>query len=293
VRKGFIDSYFPYRHVNDISHEGVGGDTSRQTFVTRLSKIAAFSAKLCLVCLAMVLVAGWGSMELEDAKQQINSLTAENKKSTELSSSLDNEKSRLGEELKTVADKNSRMQREPEDLNKSKAALSDENKKLKEKNSAIDDEIASLNREKARQAQETEEFKKRLAEMAPPAKSPVAIPTEIGLAAKSKEEISPCDAVIGFMKTSEGIIKQQKGKEGTDSLEQVKKQYAPRMQGAPAKAIKAAEDWVKEGTKLWDHAPRLIIPERNRLLGVVQDACGKSPDSERLRVFFSPKVKLR
>jgi DNA repair exonuclease SbcCD ATPase subunit len=272
---------------------GGGGDSVRQTFVTRLSKIAALSAKLCLVCLAVVLLAGWGSRELEDAKQQINSLTAENKKSTELSATLNNEKSRLDEELKTVADMNSGMRREQEDLNKAKAALSDENKKLKEKNSAIDEEIASLKREKARQAQEVEEFKKHLAELARPAKSPAAIPTEIGPGAKSKEELSPCDAVIAFMKTSEGIIKQQKGKDGKNSLEQIKKQYAPRMKGAPAKAIKAAEDWVKEGTKLWDHAPRLIIPERNRLLGVVQDACGKSPDSKRLRVFFSPKVKLR
>lgn len=133
----------------------------------------------------------------------------------------------------------------------------------------------------------------RLAELAAPPQSPAGVPTEIGQVAQAKEELSPCDAVIEFMKTSKGIIQQQKGKEGAKSLEQIKKQYAPRMQGAPAKAVKAAKDWVKEGTKSWDHVSALNIRERNRLLGVVQDACGKSSDSDGLRIFFSPKVIIK
>jgi hypothetical protein len=133
----------------------------------------------------------------------------------------------------------------------------------------------------------------RLAELAPPPQSPAGVPTEIGPVAQAKEKLSPCDAVIEFMKESKGLITQQKGKEGAKSLKQIKKRYAPRMQGAPAKAVKAAEDWVKEGTKSWDHVSALNIRERNRLLDVVQNACGKSSDSDVLRIFFSPKVIIK
>ena len=91
--------------------------------------------------------------------------------------------------------------------------------------------------------------------MAPPPKSPAAMPTEVGpQSAKQPEELSPCDAVVAFMKASEAVVRQQKGTERTKSLEQVKQQFAPRMKGAPEKAIKAAEDWVKEGTKFWDQS---------------------------------------
>ena len=81
------------------------------------------------------------------------------------------------------------------------------------------------------------------------------------------------------MKVSEQVVRQQKGKERATWLEQVKKQYTPRMQGAPAKAIKAAEDWVKEGTKFWDQSPDDAVFRLLQLRNVVLDACGKSPDS--------------
>jgi len=232
-----------------------------------------------LLGVLLLMISGCGRKELEDAKQQINNLTAENQKLTELSASLNKDKTRLNEEIKTLSDKNARMQRDLDDSNKSKAALTDESKKLKDKITLMEEELARLNREKAQHAAEIEDCKKRLADSVPISRPSGKLPGEIGTTGKTEEELSPCDAVIAFMKTSEQVVRQQKGNERTKSLEEVKTQYSPRMQGAPAKAVKAAEDWVKEGTRFWDKSPDDAVFRMLQLRNIVLDACGKSPDT--------------
>lgn len=232
-----------------------------------------------LLSVLVLMISGCGKKELENAKQQISSLTAENQKLTELSASLDKDKNRLNEQVKTLSDKNSRMQRDLDESNKSKAALTDDNKKLKDKITDMEQELARLNREKAAHAEEIEEYKKRLAESTPISRPSGKVPGEIGPVGKTEEEVSPCDSVMAFMKASEQVIRQQKGKERTKSLEQVKAQYSPRMKGAPAKAVKAAEDWVKEGAKFWDQSPDDAVFRLLQLRNVVLDACGKSADA--------------
>jgi hypothetical protein len=232
-----------------------------------------------LLSALLLMVSGCGRKELEDCKQQLNNLTAENQRLTDLSASLNKDKNQLNEQIKTLTDKNSRLQRELDDLNRSKATLSDENKKLKDKTTLMEEELARLNREKAQHAAEIEEYKKLLAESTPLSKPSGKLPGEIGTTGKTEEELSPCDAVIAFMKTSEQVIRQQKGNERTKSLEQVKAQYSPRMQGAPAKAVKAAEDWVREGARFWDKSPDDAVFRLLQLRNIVLDACGKSPDT--------------
>ncbi len=248
-------------------------------FTRRLPSFYALFHWTLLISVLLLMISGCGRKELEDAKQQINSLTAENQKLTELSASLNKDKNRLNEEIKTLSDKNSRMQRDLDDSNKSKATLTDDNKKLKDKMTLMQEELARLNREKAQHAAEIEEYKKRLAESVPLSKPSGNVPGQIGPTGKTEEELSPCDAVIAFMKQSEQVIRQQKGKERTKSLEQVKSQFSPRMQGAPAKAVKAAEDWVREGAKFWDTSPDDAVFRLLKLRNVVLDACGKSPDT--------------
>jgi hypothetical protein len=252
---------------------------SFRSFPRELTSLSGLLRLAVILTIFLLMVSGCGRKELEDAKQQINNLTAENKKLTELSASLDNDKNRLNQELKTLSDKTSRMQRELDELNKSRATLSDENKKLKEKSGATEDELASLKREKTSQTREIEDLKKRVAELSPAPKAPALIPGEIGSEASKAKELSPCDAVIEFMKTSEQVVKQQKGAERARSLEQVEKQYAPRMRGASPKAIKAAQDWVKEGAKFWDESPDDAVFRMLQLRNTVLEACGKSPDS--------------
>ncbi|WP_157212280.1 hypothetical protein [Desulfomonile tiedjei] len=164
-----------------------------------------------------------------------------------------------------------------DDLNKTKAALSGENKELKKKYGAVEEEISSLKTEKAKLTQEVEELKKRAANMVPSPGPLAAMPTEVTPEkAKQPEELSPCDAVLAFMKASERVVRQQKGGERTKALEQVKQQYAPKMKGAPEKARKAAQDWVKEGTKFWDKSSDESSFRLLQLRNTVLETCGKS-----------------
>ncbi len=235
-------------------------------------------ALIITVLLFMVSGCGRQKVELDSAKQQIEKLDSEIKKLTEDAARLNQEKGRLSDDLKTLSDKNTRIQGELDDLNKANATLFAENKEIKKKNSLASQEIASLKREKDQLAGETQELKKQLADKGPQPKFRAAGPDEMGPeSAKQLEELSPCDAVIAFMKASEAIVRQQKGAERTKSLEQVKQQFTPGMKGAPEKAIKAAEDWVKEGAKFWDKTSEGSTFRLLRLRNTVLEACGKSP----------------
>jgi len=242
----------------------------------------AFFCWAVVLSISLLIVSGCSRYkeELEGAKQQVEKLNSEVTRLTEEVARLNQEKTRLSDDSKVVSDKNTRMQRDLDDLNKAKGALSAENKELLKKNKVAEDEIASLKREKARLSQEIEELKKSAAATAPPPISPAGMPTEVGpQSAKQPEELSPCDAVIAFMKASEAIVRQQKGAERTKSLEQIKQQFAPKMKGAPEKAIKAAENWVKEGSKFWDQSGGEGTFRLLQLRNAVLDTCGKSPDA--------------
>jgi outer membrane murein-binding lipoprotein Lpp len=284
-RRGSVNIYYSTRLMRRmlgvVGH--VTSETTHRSFRSFDQKLPSFYALFCwalIVSILLLMVSGCGKAELESAKQQIQKLSSEVERSTEEVARLNQEKSRLSDDSKVASDKNTRMQRDLDDLNKAKGALSAENKELLKKNKVAEDQIASLNSEKARLVQEIEELKKSGAQMAPPPTSPAGVPTEVGpQSAKQPEEPSPCDAVIAFMKASEAIVRQQKGTERTKSLEQVKQQFAPKMKGAPEKAIKAAENWVKEGSRFWDQHGGEGAFSLLQLRNTVLDACGKSPDA--------------
>ncbi len=255
-------------------------DRCFRRFVREMPSLHACFCWALIVSVSLLMVSGCGrhKEELESAKQQIEKLNSEVKKLTEEAARLNQEKSQLSEDFKTLSEKNTRMQQELDDVKKAKAALSAENKEMAKKNNSAEQEIASLRREKDQLAQDVEELQKRGAALAPPPKLPEATPTQGGpQSAKPLEEGSPCDAVLAFMNASEGIVRRQKGTERTKSLEQVKQEYAPRMKGAPAKAIKAAEGWVKEGSKWWDKSSSDSTFRLLQLRNAVLEACGKSP----------------
>ena len=262
--------------IRETSHRGSGN------FAWEFPSRNAFFCWALILTTSLLMVSGCSRYkeELEGAKQQIEKLNSDVTRLTDEAARLKQETSRLSDESKALADKNTRMQRDLDELNKAKAALSTENSDLQKKNKAAEAEIASLKGEKARLAQEIEELKKRAAEMAPPPTPPTAVPTDVGpQSGKRAKELSPCDAVVAFMKASEAVVRQQKGTERTKSLEQVKQQFAPKMKGAPEKAIKAAENWVKEGSKFWDRSSDDSTFRLLQLRNTVLDACGKSPDA--------------
>lgn len=266
----------PAAIIQAISQTACGrlGNFSRD-----LPSFRAFSSWALMVSILLFMVSGCGyKEEFENAKQQIEKQNSEVRRLTDQVARLDQEKTRLSDDSKILVEKNTQMQRELDGLIKAKAALSAENKEITTKISAADAEITSLKSEKDRLTKEVEKLEKRLAELAPPSPPPTTIPTEVGPpSAKQQTDLSPCDQVVAFMKASEGVIRRQKGTERTKSLEQVKQQYAARMKGAPEKAIKAAEDWVKEAAKLWDKSSDDSTFRLLQLRNIVLEACEKSP----------------
>ncbi|MEW6139859.1 MAG: hypothetical protein AB1733_16675 [Thermodesulfobacteriota bacterium] len=235
-------------------------------------------ALILSVSLLMLSACGRHKEELESANQQIDKLTSEVKRLTEQIARLNKEKSSLAEEAKSLSDENTRIQRELDHLSKSHAALSSENKELKKKAGLAEEEIASLKREKVRLTQEVDDLKKRPDALPQPLYSPAPVPKEASPpSAKQQQELTPCDHVLAFMKASEGIVRTQKGQERAKALEQVRKEYAPRMEGAPEKAIRAAEEWVKQGAKWWDGSDSDSSFRLLELRNTALETCGKSP----------------
>jgi len=233
-----------------------------------------------IVTILLFMVSGCGRYkeELESAKQQIEKLNSEVKRLTDQVSRLSQEKDRLSSESKAISDKNAQMQRELGALNKAKTALFDENQEMRKKLSLAREQIATLQREKASLTQGVGQLKKSPADMAPPTPSPATMSTGLRpRSTKELEELSPCDAVIAFMNASEPIAKRPKGAERTKLLEETLQQYAPRMKGAPEKAIRAAQDYVKEGIKYLDRSPDATLYRVLELRNIVLKACGKGP----------------
>jgi hypothetical protein len=268
------------RRISGIVFEAIFGTAiSSGKIYPRLSpRYAYFSCWVLVATVSLLVLSGCGTYkeELDSAKQQIEKLNLEIKKLTEEKSRLNQERTRLSDDSKSLSEKNTRLQRDWDDMNKAKAACLSESEETKNKFAAAEAEIAALKADKTRLVQEIEELKKRATETAPLSTPHTAVPTEVSpRGTKHLEELGPCEAVFAFMNASEGIVRQQKGEERTKSLEQLRLQYAPKMKGAPEKAIKAATDWVKEFSKSWDKTHGDSVFRLVSLRNIVSEACGK------------------
>lgn len=235
-----------------------------------------------ILSLLVLMVSGCGKSkdELENLKEQNVKLESRLKQLSDQVGRLDQTSNQMGDGLKKVSDSITLIQEGLENLTKTQSALTDTNNEIKKKNSNLAEEFTSLKTQTAGLAQGVEELKNRLNDMGLWPKPTTPIPSDTSSASKMQsDKLSPCDAVIAYMKKTEDILRQQpRGTERTKSLEQLKRQFAPRIKGAPEKAIKGAEDWVNGLIKLWDHESSdnsmlRIIEQRN----VVLEACGKSP----------------
>lgn len=260
--------------------------SGKRALVHRLQRLDIVAARVCLVCLVFLIASGCGKykQELESAKQQINTLSAESKRLNEALANLEKEKTRLSDELKVLSEKDSKLQQELANLSKDKAALFEENKELKKDNSSMKDEIAALKQEKSDLSKEVEDLKK-LSGTGPETGTETTVPspqaTQMpGLKEqieKPQESSNPCDAVIEYMNTGLGIVKQHKGADRKRLLEQARKEYALRMQGAPAQAVKSAEAWLAEVVRSWDSTHNDTVLSLITKRKAVLDACGKKP----------------
>ncbi len=246
----------------------------------RLPSITALICWALVVTILLFMVSGCGRYkeELETTKGQVDKLGSEVKRLTEQADRLNQEKNRISGDLQIITEKNLRMQQELERLKGTNATLSAENKEVRQKNNAAEREIASLKREKTDLTLLLEELKKHVVDVVPP-KTRAAMQTQVGSRTpKQQEELSPCDAVVAFMRVGSNIVKNQKRAERMKLLEEIKQQYAPKMYGAPEKAIKAAEDYVQERIILWDKSRDDTVFRLLQLRKTVGEACGKSQD---------------
>ena len=252
----------------------------------KLRTSIVFATKLGLVCLAVLIASGCETYkeQFESAKQQIDKLTAESTRLTEVSANLEKERTRLNDELKLLSDKTSKMEQQLGELQKARASLQDEIDTLKKRNGELQDKLSSLEKEKVGLLRQVEDLKKSAAESVHPEKLPTSSPSETRAKRSPKEQIrtqrgnlTPCDAVVELMNKCLEIFRQNKREERAKLLAQTKQEYASRIKGAPEKAIKAAEAYINELGKSWDRLKDegtvlVLVRKRN----AVMDACGKN-----------------
>jgi septal ring factor EnvC (AmiA/AmiB activator) len=265
-----------------LGHSDVGGSVPKEK-----RTVFALATRLLLATLVVVIVSGCGrhKQDLDEAKQRIDNLTAENKRSSEIIANLEKDKRRLTEERQAVDTKIDTLRREVGDLEKSKLALSEEISELKKRNGELLADVNSLRREKADLSRQIEELRPRAADSAKRiVQTPSARPDErtplIGAGPKmpkAAENMSPCEALRAFMEASEQMARSYKGRQRTDMLEKVKHEYAPRMKGAPEKAIRNAQAWVDELSSSWDKTRNDTVFNLLIKSNAVADACKKNP----------------
>ncbi len=254
---------------------------------SQFGPVSIVAARLCLVCLAVIVMSGCGRQkeELESAKQQIERLTAETKSLTESFASLDKEKARLNESMTLLSEKNAALAREVAALEKTKASVEKDNRTLKASNEEALKEVASLKQQNSDLSREMETLKKSVATSptlpAQPERQITESTSKTGvgeIASTPPQAMSPCDAVLQYMKESQAIVRQYKGKERSKMLKQIRQRFSSQMRGAPEKAIKAADLWVKEVVRVWDN-PRedsafILLSNKS----VVLESCHKTPE---------------
>lgn len=238
---------------------------------------------MMFMLLAGLLVSGCGmQQELETAKQNVERLTAENRKFSEIIADLTQGKNKLTEEIAALEAKNRNLTDEVARTQKADQALSKENSELKRKQNDCRNELANLQKDKTSLNDQLDQLKKQL-------ESPDR--TSIGDSAgqqsleasrqspKPREALNPCDSVLEFMRKTEEIVRRVKGEQRTKQLKDLKQEYAARLNAAPEKARKASLQWVAELERSWDkpddNTVFNLLSKRNAVL----EACEKDPSS--------------
>lgn len=265
-------------------------DCDDRPFWLLLERSWAVAARLWLVCLVFLVLSGCGTSkeELESAKQQIAKLNGDTMKLNETVANLDKEKARVSNELKSLTEKDAERQKALQDsldkMRKDNAALAENASQLARKVATIEGAVSSLKNDKADLMREVEKLKKRVAVLPEPAQEPGSGPAQPSQEPSAKEPLSmaretltPCDALIQFMKASRVIVEGHKGEVRAKLLQQVRKDYSSRLREAPDKAVKAAEAWVEELNVSWDKTHNDTVSNLLKKRNAALEACGKKP----------------
>jgi cell division protein FtsB len=255
---------------------------------------------ILLLCFCAVLVAGCGTCkeDLERAKRKIAAMTAEKQDLTAHVTRLESKKTELTEETTKLSKSNLSLSQDTARLKRSQSALRDEMAALKRKNEEAAREASKLKGENAELKKKIEKLEKQVADLSkPPPKRVVPEPmkpspgkgelkptgekpgAKPGLdrpMAKTTAGATPCDAVIQFMHKCSAAVRQLRGPERTKRVAAIRKEYAEKMKGAPATAVKQAEAWVAELSKGWDKSGGDIVFQLLVKRNAVLKACQKT-----------------
>lgn len=241
-----------------------------------LSRIFRCSVALGLLLLTFTGCANYKD-DLDKAKQIIDNQTNEIKMLNDQIARCEADKKAAESNLKSVSEKNVLLRQDLENLNKTKDAMSSENREIRGKLKEANDHIVTLKQEIAQLSEKADKLQTRLSDISSPPKTTEASRAETEMQSiKPQSQSNPCDEVIFFMKASEEVIRQLKGKERSQSLQQIKEKYAPRMKGAPDRAIRAAEEWVRAGVEIWDKPSDDSTYKLIKFKNIVLEACGKT-----------------
>jgi len=264
---------------------GVSGQTVRFS-QTRCGSSEFQSKRITLFslswwCVLFFLVAGVftsgcvNKEDLEKAEMRLSQVTTEKKELSDQITSLQQDKTRLTDEVAQSKKEIDDLKIEIDKLKRENTAFEQNAKKFGKDFEASKQENIKLTTELQNTAKEVEQLKKQIA-VVPTRGSEQPFQRDSNPAiAKPTENLTPCDSVLEFMRASEKVIRSYKGDERNKLLDEVKSDYAEKLKGAPKKAIDSAQAWVKEASKSWDKhhdgTVFLLLKHRQSVL----NACGK------------------
>jgi DNA repair exonuclease SbcCD ATPase subunit len=244
-------------------------------------------ALLALACLVPLAFSGCGKYrkELDQAKREVERQTSANRQLTETASRLETEKSGLAEEVKGLRERNESLDNNLENLKKAHAQLVKEKAHVEDRSEAMQQEILSLKKanddlqkEVARLKDEsTPSVATGLMKDQAPAPGESQLKPDIAQLEK-RADLNPCDALVDYMQKVGAMIHVAKKEERSQRLEQIRREYRVRMEGAPKEAKAAAESWVTELVQGWDKPGDDIVFNLIRKRDAALKACKKDPN---------------
>jgi len=239
---------------------------------------------LCLVFLGSLTSCGPSKKDFEDVKSQVADLTAKSQSLSELNERLTAEKSALGKELDGLKTKNAALSTESDQYKKNASDLAQKNEELSKTYKQLETEVSKLKAKNDQLSAQVNELKKKLSQNTehPSPQTDANQPLRFKEDSRSpgmapSRASTPCDALIEYMIKSREIVQKFKNPERKAKLEELYSAYSSKIDPAPAKAKKAAVEWVKELSRSWDKHHNETVSRLLRLRNTVLKECGKSP----------------
>jgi septal ring factor EnvC (AmiA/AmiB activator) len=231
---------------------------------------------IILMCLSLAILTSCETdkKNLEKAKAEISELTAKNQQLADVKGHLETDKSALTQEIAQLKDQNVALGAERDQLKNNISELVRKNEAIQKKSEQTDAEVTKLKKQK-------DELMAKIVDLN---KKSTPNPDHVNKFGDSDKQtllnqqsnLTPCDALIEYMRKCRSIVENYKGGERKSKLEETRISYAAKMTEAPVAGRKAAIEWVKELNRSWDRHPDDNAPRLVRFKNAALKACGKT-----------------